>query len=75
MKLGNSELDALRRSPREWRRRGLTPPSELAAMIEARLREDSSTTVSPQAADAIEDRSEYVPPFGDMGPKYADFFR
>ncbi|WIB63748.1 hypothetical protein [Curtobacterium sp. MCBD17_040] len=44
-------------------------------MIEARLREDSSTTVSPQAAEVIEDRSEYVPPFGDMGPKYADFFR
>ncbi|WIE54798.1 MULTISPECIES: hypothetical protein [unclassified Curtobacterium] len=44
-------------------------------MIEARLREDSSITVSPQAGEAIEDRGEYVPPFGVTGPRYADFFR
>lgn len=30
-------LDVLRRHPMEWRRRGLTPPTELAQIVAARL--------------------------------------
>ncbi len=30
-------LDVLRRHPTEWRRRGMTPPSELDALVAARV--------------------------------------
>lgn len=31
------DLDSLRRSSAEWRRRGLTPPDAIAAMVAARV--------------------------------------
>lgn len=37
-------LDELRRSPDEWRRRGLTPPADLDRMVEARV---NGTTALP----------------------------
>lgn len=46
-------LDTLRQRPVEWRRRGLTPPSELNAIVAARLDGPGSTFVpaEPSYAD------------------------
>lgn len=51
--LDRETLATLRQNPIEWRRRGLTPPDALAAMVEARV---SGTTklrrpVDPSYAD------------------------
>jgi len=46
-------LDVLRRHPVEWRRRGLTPPSELDALVAARVAgyERSAAPAEPAYAD------------------------
>jgi len=46
-------LDVLRRHPTEWRRRGLTPPTELAQMVAARVDEAEHVFVpaEPSYAD------------------------
>jgi hypothetical protein len=46
-------LDVLRRHPVEWRRRGLTPPSELDALVAARIAgyERSAAPAEPAYAD------------------------
>jgi hypothetical protein len=46
-------LEVLRRHPMEWRRRGLTPPSELDALVAARIEgtERSFVTAEPAYAD------------------------
>lgn len=46
-------LDVLRRHPGEWRRRGLTPPSELDALVAARVAgyERSAAPAEPAYAD------------------------
>lgn len=45
-------LAALRQHPTEWRRRGLTPPDELAAIVAARLHEPMTQTYGREPAYA-----------------------
>ncbi|ROP74018.1 hypothetical protein [Curtobacterium sp. PhB115] len=51
--LDHAALDRLRQHPVEWRRRGLTPPHELAAMVAARLEEPTAAHIpaDPSYAD------------------------
>lgn len=43
--VGQQMLDTLRQHPVEWRRRGLTPPGEIEAMVAARIGEPALARV------------------------------
>lgn len=45
-------LEVLRRHPGEWRRRGLTPPSELDALVAARVAGTERSIVASEPAYA-----------------------
>jgi hypothetical protein len=48
-----NDITQLRANPLEWRRRGLTPPDAIQAMVEERLREPGHSPVvgDPAYAD------------------------
>jgi len=50
--LDRQALASLRQHPTEWRRRGLTPPDELAAIVAARLHEPMTQTYGREPAYA-----------------------
>jgi hypothetical protein len=49
--LHRQDLVRLRQDPREWRRRGLTPPAALDAMVRERVLGDGGLPVDPSYAD------------------------
>lgn len=49
--LRRQDLVQLRQDPREWRRRGLTPPAALDAMVRERVLGDGALPLDPSYAD------------------------
>lgn len=47
--LDRTTLAQLRRNPAEWRRRGLTPPADIEAMVRSRI--DHGVPAEPTYAD------------------------